>query len=463
MGKHSPDFVDEREIKPTATPDFFVLKVSRFARGLFIAALLIYATYSLAPQSGGVSVKSPPTSSSKPFTDLGTHCAAAQAISPSEFVTRQNNLARVLHEQKAEAYIAEPGANALFFGNISSEAWHLSERPLLLMVSPVLQGNEVSAKVTVLTPVFEETRARLLVIPGVDVTYAAWPEDKDPYAVALRALPNFQGGIIYVDGMIRNFIVDGLQKAAPNVKAVSAPAEVRQLRERKSPAEIEILKCVNEVTLLAIRAVQSHMYIGIRESQVREMMEDALAAAGLTTRFALVLFGENAALPHGEGTDRILGDSDFVLIDTGGALYGYESDVTRTFMLRDSIIPAEHYTYWANVQAAQSLAQATARAGVVTAHVDAQARHLLELQGLSRYFTHRLGHGIGLEGHESPYLVGGSKDVIQTGHTFSNEPGIYIEGKVGVRLEDCFYIAEDGRAVYLTEGVGGQARGPLYP
>ncbi|KAH7929783.1 Creatinase/aminopeptidase [Leucogyrophana mollusca] len=457
MGKQLPTSIELRE--DNAKQAFLVLKLSKL--GIFFFALLLITGSQLVPHFRKIRAKSP--SSNSPFAELATHCAGAQAITHSEFLERQKNLARILHERKAAAYIAEPGANALFFGNISSAAWHLSERPLLLMISPVQQGNDISAKVTILTPVFEETRARLLSVPGVDVSYAAWPEDKNPYAVALHALPNFQGETIYVDGMIRNFIVDGLQNAGSGVKVASAPAEIKQLRERKSTAEIELLKCANEVTLLAVRAVQERMYIGIRESQVRKMMEDALSAAGLTNTFALVLFGENAALPHGAGTDRTLGVSDFALIDTGGALLGYESDVTRTFMLRDSVIPHEHFTYWTNVHTAQTIAQATANAGVVTSHVDAQARVLLELQGLGRYFTHRLGHGIGLEGHESPYLVGGSSDIIQIGHTFSNEPGVYIEGVVGVRLEDCFYIAEDGRAVYLTEGVGGQARGPLYP
>ncbi|KAH7889898.1 Creatinase/aminopeptidase [Phlebopus sp. FC_14] len=405
----------------------------------------------------------PPVAPNNPWRGLAAHCEASQPISRSEVLERQQSLAHTLKLLNASAYIAEPGPSALFFGNISDASWSLSERPLLLMISPVVNDGVVTPKVTVLTPFFEETRAKLLDVPGVEVTYVAWKEDENPYTVGVNAISTLSGGPIFVDGMIRHFIVDGLQKAAPEVTVLSAPLDITSLRERKSPAELALLKCVNEVTVLAIRAVQAQMYVGIRESQVRAMVDDALATAGVDERWALVLFGENAALPHGTGTDRVLGISDFILIDAGGTLFGYHSDVTRTFQLKESQIPEEHYKFWWDVRAAQTAAQNTAKAGVDTAEVDRAARAELVGRGLGQYFTHRLGHGIGLEDHEAPYLRGGSEDVIQTGHAFSNEPGIYIEGKVGIRLEDCFYIDEDGQAVYLTAGVGGQALDPLHP
>jgi len=118
---------------------------------------------------------------------------------------------------------------------------------------------------------------------------------------------------------------------------------------------------------------------------------------------------------------------------------------------------------WWDVHAAQTAALRVAKAGIVTAEVDKVARTELTRRGLGPYFTHRLGHGIGLEDHEAPYLRGGSDAVINVGHTFSNEPGVYIKGKVGIRLEDCFYINDGGVAVYLTEGVGGQAGDALHP
>ncbi|KAG6333601.1 hypothetical protein ID866_5486 [Astraeus odoratus] len=393
---------------------------------------------------------------------LANHCRDAEPIPKPEFLERQQRLAQALRDLNASAYVAEPGASAGFFGNISHRSWDLSDRPLLLLISPTVK-TDVAAKVTVLTPYFEETRARLLSIPGMSVSYASWKDDENPYTVAMGALQVPSGGRIYVDDKIRHFIVAGFQKAAPGAEVVSAPWQITSLRERKSPAELLLLQCVNEATVLAIRAVQKQMHIGIRESEVKALIDSALSIAGVEDRWALVLFGGNAALHHNSGTDRELRVSDFVLIDTGGTLFGYHSDVTRTFALPQSQIPDEHYELWYTVRAAQIAALNTAKAGVVAAKVDSAARAVLSEHGLDPYFTHRLGHGIGLEDHEEPYLRGGSYDIIRVGHTFSNEPGVYIEGKVGIRLEDCMFIGLDGDAVYLTAGVGGPAMDPLHP
>ncbi|KAL4074621.1 peptidase M24, structural domain-containing protein [Scleroderma yunnanense] len=328
-----------------------------------------------------------------PWAGLADHCKHTQPIPGSEFLERQYKLAQALHELNASAYIAEPGASAQFFGNISAASWDLSERPLLLIVSPIVHANQLVPKITVLAPYFEETRAKLLNIPGVDVIYVSWKEDEDPYTIAMKSIFSFPRPRIYVDGMIRHFIVDGFQNAAPGADVGLAPLEIVSLRSRKSPTELALLKCVNEATLLAIQAVQTQMYIGIRESQVRHLIDHALASAGIQNRWALVLLGENAALPHGSGSDRELGVSDFVLIDTGGTLFGYNSDVTRTFMLPGSKIPNEHRELWFAVRDAQTAAFVAAKAGVVTASVDRAARSALAERGLGKYFTHRLGHG----------------------------------------------------------------------
>ncbi|EIW85418.1 Creatinase aminopeptidase [Coniophora puteana RWD-64-598 SS2] len=409
-----------------------------------------------------------------PFAHLASHCASVPPITTTEFLARQDSLARILHEQGATAYVAEAGPDAFFFANISQASWHLSERPFLLIVTPDIVTSAsadatVRARVTLLTPEFEETRARTLPVPARELHYAAWPEDGNPYTAALGVLRHAQDddankATILVDGNMRMFVADGLRHAAgEGAQVAPATPEVTALRERKSPAEIALLRCANEATLLAVRAARERMRIGMRESEARALVESALAAAGLREGFALTLFGENAALPHGSGTDRVLGAEDFVLVDTGGTLHGYSSDVTRTFALPDSTIPQAHIDLWHTVHTAQSIALATAHEGQATGRVDAAARAWLEYKGYARYFTHRLGHGIGIETHESPYLVGGSTDTLRAGHVFSDEPGVYIEGRVGVRLEDCFFVSERGYAVYLTEGVGGQAGDPWSP
>ncbi|KAJ7582622.1 peptidase M24, structural domain-containing protein [Mycena floridula] len=388
------------------------------------------------------------------------HCAKLPSISKNEFLARQTALAKTLHSLGAAAYIAEPGADAKFYGNIS---WSLSERPLLLIISPLVSGDDIEAKVTLLTPRFEATRAKMIQIPSSNgVEYIEWAEEANPYQVAASAFSD-NVGTVFVDQSIRHFIFDGLQNLAILNPITSAPTDIVILRERKSAAELELLKCANEATLLAIRDVHKRMFIGMRESEARSMMSEALTEAGLKDGGCLTLFGENAALPHGSGSDRVLGRTDFALFDCTASLHNYQSDVTRTVALPSSDIPLDHLKIWHSVHSAQTAALETAGKGIIAYQVDQAARNLLKTKGYGDYFTHRLGHGIGLSVHESPYLNGGSQDIIDVGHTFSNEPGVYIEEKVGVRLEDCFYVDTDGTARYLTAQVGGQAQSPWAP
>ncbi|KAF9453279.1 Creatinase/aminopeptidase [Macrolepiota fuliginosa MF-IS2] len=391
-------------------------------------------------------------------------------VSKAEYLSRQARVAQILQDLNAVAYIAEPGAQTQFLANFSTTNWKLSERPLLVIITPQTNDKDkVTARVSLLTPKFEATRARLLDIPSVS-EYIEWAEEEDPYAVAIKALGLISNQDprttvdkkIYIDSSARHLHYDGFQHAlsGSNLVAISAPKDINELRERKSEAEIEILKCVNEATLVAMRHVYKKMSFGIRESEARNMMSAAFAEIGLSNGGCLTLFGENAALPHGSGTDRPLKPTDFALFDCTASLHGYWSDITRTVALPSSQLSASQWRTWNAVRLAQQAAIHTARSNITARFVDQAARKVLHNLKLDKYFTHRLGHGIGLEVHERPYLNGGSEDVIQTGNTFSNEPGVYIEGEVGVRLEDCFFIDSDGSAVFLTIGVGGPSESP---
>jgi Xaa-Pro aminopeptidase len=221
---------------------------------LFHPATLFRRPLSLPARPAG------PTAPQQPdFTQLAAHCAHVQPVPPASFVGRQDRLAQTLHALGAAAYVAEPGANAAFYANLSGAAWHLSERPLLLIVTPssthglhidsTASTDPVKANISILTPAFEATRAKLLPVPSADrIAFLEWPEDKDPYEVAASAIPGLKDGTIFVDGSMRQFVVEGLQRAVGGgVRVVGAPIEVRQLRERKSAEELEIMKCVNEV------------------------------------------------------------------------------------------------------------------------------------------------------------------------------------------------------------------------
>lgn len=186
------------------------------------------------------------------FSHLSSHCADIAPIQYSSYLARQQSLAETLYALKASAYIAEPGANAAYFANLSGTSWHLSERPLLLVVTPeVDEDGGVHAQVSILTPSFEATRAKLLPIPSSsNISYPEWPEDADPYSAALSVIPDTSSGPIYIDGATRYFVVDGLKKAKPHAAVEIAPVEIRRLRERKSKEELAIMKCANEVSLL---------------------------------------------------------------------------------------------------------------------------------------------------------------------------------------------------------------------
>ncbi|KZO99490.1 peptidase M24 [Calocera viscosa TUFC12733] len=387
------------------------------------------------------------------FSHLAGHCSPPP-ITAAAYASRLSSVSSVLASLNASAYIIEPSPNALYYANVSTSDWGLSERPLLVVITS-------EGRVSVITPKFEATRAKLLPIPYEGVEYFEWAEADSPYEAALRALPAgaVDGGKVYVDEMARLFIATGLQAVAPDMKVEIAPLPVKALREKKTPEELEILQCVNELTLMAIREVRKHLYFGMRESEGRALMSKALGQAGLSDLDNLFLVGENAALPHGRGTDRKITKNDFILIDCGGSLHGYKSDVTRTFALPESEIPTSHLEIWYSVQTSQKLALAAANPGSPALGVDAAARGFLGRARLAGYFTHRLGHGIGLEVHESPYLLSSSQLPLELGNTFSDEPGVYIEGKVGVRLEDCFVVTEQG-GVPLTKGAGGFARSP---
>lgn len=203
-----------------------------------------------------------PESTGSPFAHLSAHCAGIPPIQPAEFFARQHSLAKVLHEIGGAAYVAEPGANAQFFGNISSSKWHLSERPLLLVVTADSDGSEVTPRLSVLTPTFEATRAKLLPVPAeLNITYVDWPEDANPYEITANSIIGKRNGKIFVDNSIRKFIADGLASALPDQKVESAPLEITTLRERKSPAELDVLRCANEVSSSCVPSV---CFAGIR-------------------------------------------------------------------------------------------------------------------------------------------------------------------------------------------------------
>jgi Xaa-Pro dipeptidase len=313
----------------------------------------------------------------------------------------------------------------------------------------------------VIVPGFEEGRMREKLRFPVEVR--VWQEDDSPTKIAAAALADrgIRTGRLGVEETAAFTFYDHLRAAAPGFEYVSADAVTIACRGRKSAHELELMRLACEATFDVFRAVFASLKEGMSQDDVGKLVEGGFEKMGLHGG-ALVLFGESAALPHGTIKPRKLKEGDVVLVDGGCAVDGYQSDVTRTGVFgKPSEKVARVYDI---VRKAQEAALDAARAGKLSGSVDDAARKVITDAGYGpdyKYFTHRLGHGIGLDGHEHPYLVRGSKTVLGPGMTFSNEPGIYIPGEFGLRCEDDMVITADGPAQLLTQRFAVSLEKPL--
>ncbi|KAF9128080.1 hypothetical protein BGW39_005355 [Mortierella sp. 14UC] len=403
-----------------------------------------------------------------PYVHLRGSCDHVAPISPVEFEERQKNLSRLLVDLKAAAYIAEPGINMQYFTDIK---WSQSERPFLLVVQAKKDKTEtVLTKTTIVAPAFEASRARQKIIPGASYAIKTWEEGESAFKVVREVLDTPWAGTededeemhlkkpkkdiehVYIDPDMRQLVASGLASALDSSerKVEIANRRIGLLRMQKSAHEIEILRCVSQTTVNVIRAVKQHIQVGVSESEVQKMLTLAYKETGLSYEAggSLVLFGKDAALPHGSGNDTRLEKGMMVLIDSGARLHGYLSDITRTFWVRrghNKEMNDELDKVWEIVKNAQTAALEAIKPGVACSSIDKAARHVIAEQGYGAKFTHRLGHGLGMEGHEEPYLnIGNTDTELKPGMVFTNEPGIYVEGSYGIRLEDVVLVTETG-------------------
>jgi Xaa-Pro dipeptidase len=223
----------------------------------------------------------------------------------------------------------------------------------------------------------------------------------------------------------------------------------------KDAHEVALMRRASEITMRAHRAVFASLREGMAQADASALSREAHKRLGVTGG-SLVLFGPDAAFPHGTRKPRALRGGDVVLIDGGGSLHGYASDITRTMVFGGKPTDRQRLVFGL-VRRAQEAAFKAARPGVPCEAIDAAARRVVEEGGFGpgyRAFTHRLGHGIGLDGHEHPYMVRGNALPLAPGMTFTNEPGIYLQGEMGIRHEDVMVVSEDG-ALNLTKWTGG--------
>ena len=341
-----------------------------------------------------------------------------------------------MFEQGHDALVIEPGVSMEYLTGVR---WGLSERPFLL----VLQRD---ASLTWIAPGFEEGTAREQLGDGARVV--VWAEHESPFARVHEALsPGY--GKVALDPAMRLFVAHGVSVAVDDRRVARGADPVGACRLIKSTEEQARLRRANEATKAALALVASSVEVGVSESTVAEWVRAAQEAAGLSDVWALVLFGPNAAYPHGTRTERRLRVGDMVLVDTGGSLHGYRSDITRTWPVGDA--SDEAMRAWETVRRAQQAALAEIRPQARCSEPEAAARAVIVEAGWGpdyRFFTHRLGHGIGLQVHEPPYLVHDNMELLQAGMTMSNEPGIYVRGRFGVRIEDIVLVTESGAEVF---------------
>ena len=366
---------------------------------------------------------------------------------------------RLMHAQtlmstlapKFDALFFAPGTSLYYFTGIR---WGVSERLLGLLVpwagAPVL-----------VVPGFEEGRLREKLRFPIEVR--VWQEDESPTKIAAGALAErgVRTGRMGVEETAAFTFFDHLRAAAPGFECVSADVLTIACRGQKSAHELELMRLACEATCNVFRAVFASLKEGMSQEEIGRLVEAGFSKMGLHGG-ALVLLGASAALPHGTLQPQKLKEGDVVLIDGGCAVDGYQSDVTRTGVFgKPSEKVASAYEI---VRKAQDAALDAARKGKLSGTVDDAARKIITDAGYGpgyKFFTHRLGHGIGLDGHEHPYLVKGSKTVLEPGMTFSNEPGIYIPGEFGLRCEDDMVIDADGPARLLTPGFAVSLEKPL--
>jgi Xaa-Pro dipeptidase len=341
-----------------------------------------------------------------------------------------------------EALYVTPSTTLVYYTSIH---WWPSERNLALVIPR--QGDPL-----LVSPAFEEGRLREQMRWPIEIR--VWQEDESPYAIVEKwfAERGIRTGQIGIEETTRYVFFDGLRHAATSLDCLSGDPITVGCRAQKSEHELELMRLACSATFDVYKATFASLREGMTQREVADWVVRGYAQMGLRGE-ASVFFGPSSALPHGSREEQILREGVGVMIDDGTTVEGYQSDVTRMGVLGKPTEKLQHA--FETVRNAQNAALAAAVAGHECGSVDDAARKVITEAGFGpgyKYFSHRLGHGIGMDEHEWPYLVRGSRTILKPGMTFSNEPGIYVVGDYGLRCEDDMVISESGTAQLLTRG-----------
>ena len=410
------------------------LKTSALGMAALPAVMLGGKVIAAEPAAGAVKVPpsilalQPVTSKIVPITDAERKARLAKAQ-------------RLMAENKIDAMYMDGGKSMEYFTGMH---WFTSER----MMGFVLPK---SGDPIYITPAFEQSRALEQIKFGHDVRI--WQEHEDPYQRVAQVMAELHAstGTLGIEEQVPYFRSSRIAEALPHARLVSAIPVTAGCRSIKSPAELALMQVANDATLAAYHAIYLGLQPGITQDTVREWLAAAYERLGVPGG-AGINVGKYTALPHGSIVPQRLVEGTPVLIDGDATVEGYNSDITRTFVLGK---PSDKMKrVFDIVHTAQSAALKAAHPGATMESVDAAARKVIVDSGYGpdyKYFGHRLGHGIGLNGHEWYYLVRGNKRKIEPNMTFSDEPGIYIPEEFGVRLEDDMYITENGARLFTPQ------------
>lgn len=349
------------------------------------------------------------------------------------------DLTRRLHQaatgaagQGLAALLITPGADLRYLTGYQA----LPLERLTCLVLPA-HGDPV-----LVVPALEEAAAMASPVADLGLAVQTWQETEDPYAVVADILPD--RGAVGVDNHMWAEQLLRLRATAPGLEQRLAGEVLAPMRMRKSAAEVAALRRAGAAIDAVHEAMAQWLRAGRTEADVAADIADAIRSSGhATVDFVIVGSGPNGASPHHEVSDRVIGPGEPVVVDIGGTMPdGYCSDETRMYCAGEP--PVEFLEYYLALEQAQWLAVQHVRPGVTCASVDATARDYLTEAGWGQYFIHRTGHGIGLQTHEEPYIVAGNDIPLQAGFAFSVEPGVYLPGRHGARIEDIVVCGADG-------------------
>jgi len=341
------------------------------------------------------------------------------------------------------ALLVEAGSTLRYFTGIN---WWRSERLTAALIP-------AEGPLCVVTPFFEEPSIReMLAVPG-DVR--VWQEDQNPHALVAGWLRDrkLADRPVAIEETVRHFAIDGLQRALPGVTIRSGAALVNACRMIKSPAELALMQRASDITIAAYRAMAARIEKGMSGPDIFLLMATEIGRLGGQTPSGGVQLNEGSALPHGSKEQQVVREGSVILMDCGCTVDGYHADISRTLVFGSP--DAKQRRLFDHVRAGQDAAMAAAQVGTPAGRVDDAVRAVYEPLGYGPGYklpglSHRTGHGIGMDVHEPVNLVHGEATPLAPGMCFSNEPGLYVPGSYGVRIEDCFYMTATGPRWFST-------------